>query len=53
MDVRCVRWEYFFGMLEKAEGSACYATNLLKALDQHPRGTEFSLTQTDWLLTLI
>jgi PAB-dependent poly(A)-specific ribonuclease subunit 2 len=29
---------YLFDMLQKAEGSICQATNLLKTLSSHPQG---------------
>lgn len=30
---------YVFDMLQKAEGSTCQASNMLKALSNHPQGT--------------
>jgi PAB-dependent poly(A)-specific ribonuclease subunit 2 len=29
---------YLFDMLQKAEGSICQATNMLKTLSNHPQG---------------
>jgi hypothetical protein len=31
---------FLFDMLEKAEGSTCQATNMLKTLSNHPQGMD-------------
>jgi PAB-dependent poly(A)-specific ribonuclease subunit 2 len=42
---------YLFDMLQKAEGSICQATNLLKTLSSHPQGmlsNPLLQNTTDW-----
>jgi PAB-dependent poly(A)-specific ribonuclease subunit 2 len=44
---------FLFDMLEKAEGSTCQATNMLKTLSNHPQGMDevcFSALATDFAL---
>lgn len=42
---------FLFDMLQKAEGSICQATNLLKTLSNHPQGTHLIATYMRYDLT--
>jgi PAB-dependent poly(A)-specific ribonuclease subunit 2 len=39
---------FLFDMLEKAEGSICQATNLLKTFSNHPQGKKTVLTESKY-----